>query len=468
MNRNAAADQTWRRRIIRSIDLNMSVPVDAPVDDAVILEAVWRQRQQRRSLLLKHLAHLALCRAVDARKCPAFVPSHQQIILLIDALESASLQCGRLRVTDRRFNFPLEIGSIRSTGNGDDAVMGEHRGIKRVDFPGRRRRDRRRPRADCRAESSSARHQSTRTLLHAARTTFVANCAKPSCETRGGSSPASSRRAAVCGICRCVRLLWERLRRSRLAPLRRAPSRNGSSLWNPTGGSDEQSVLPHHMSLCMRGARQDLDKLQPRCGRSPIRLRRIRHAHERLLRLGGAGRVVVTAAGKFSVSEESVGTLPEVCGFDGERGSKSPASWPRRRIVSCRWPVSRATRRMLQRKRSRPRIDSRSDALNSFMAALSRSHPKRTRAIRPEAPFPSARRQACGFESAHRPVCGFQVPAVCGFDCPPRRSVRLDGSMNPRSFLEAEPTTDRRRPKSVFNDSQCSKNVSVGDVTVAE
>jgi len=45
--------------------------------------------------------------------------------------------------------------------------------------------------------------------------------------------------------------------------------------------SDERSVLPRHTSPCTRGARQGLDRLRPRCGLCPIRLRRSRHARER-------------------------------------------------------------------------------------------------------------------------------------------------------------------------------------------
>jgi len=143
--------------------------------------------------------------------------------------------------------------------------------------------------------------------------------------------------------------------------------------------SDERSVLPRHTSPCTRGARQGLDRLRPRCGLCPIRLRRSRHARERCC--GSAAPIASLSClparsprpgGRWALHRGGVRFRQRARHQKTRLVTETPD-----RFVSV--AVSRATRRMLQRKRSRPRIDSRSDALNSFMAALSHRHPKRTR-----------------------------------------------------------------------------------------
>src|ERR1700738_2692203 len=123
-----------RNRVVCPVDLDMAVKMDPPLKNAIVLEARWRQRQQSRAFFLEHLAHLTFGGSVDARGRPSLVPPLEERVLLIDAFEMPPLERRRLRVADGGLDFALEIWRIRSTRQGDDAVMGQHRCVQRVDF----------------------------------------------------------------------------------------------------------------------------------------------------------------------------------------------------------------------------------------------------------------------------------------------------------------------------------------------
>src|SRR5579875_1499332 len=53
-------------------------------------------------------------------------------ILVLEALETLSLQRRLLRVADRRFNFPLQIGSVGPARQRNDAVVFEQLGVERI------------------------------------------------------------------------------------------------------------------------------------------------------------------------------------------------------------------------------------------------------------------------------------------------------------------------------------------------
>lgn len=106
---------------------------------------------------------------------------------------------------------------------------------------------------------------------------------------------------------------------------------------------------------------------------------------------------------------ESVGTSELVCGFgSARRGVRTPASCPYRRIVSCRCPVSRATRLTPQPMRSSFRTFSCSISLNSFMTATLASPALADRSDHLK------RRSSRSLQ-----VCGFHVPFSVRFWVPP-------------------------------------------------
>ena len=61
---------------------------------------------------------------------PTLVPVSEEAILLIDALEAPSFQRRLLRIADCGLDLAFEIVRVWPTGQRNDAVVCEHRGIK--------------------------------------------------------------------------------------------------------------------------------------------------------------------------------------------------------------------------------------------------------------------------------------------------------------------------------------------------
>lgn len=134
MNHNAQTGISSWNRVVRPVDLDVAIEMGPPFENAVVLEACCRQWRQSWAFFLEHFAHLTFGGTVDARSRPSLVPPLEGRVLFIDTFETSALERRCLRVTDGGLDLPLEIGRIRSARQRDDAVMGQHRCVQRVDF----------------------------------------------------------------------------------------------------------------------------------------------------------------------------------------------------------------------------------------------------------------------------------------------------------------------------------------------
>ena len=107
--------------------------MDRALAEAVIAKRFERERPERRLFLGKHRGDLALRRAVDARIGPARFPAIQVRLRRLERLEAQALQRRLLRVADAGFDFPFAIGIADAARQRDDAVVGEHVAIERIE-----------------------------------------------------------------------------------------------------------------------------------------------------------------------------------------------------------------------------------------------------------------------------------------------------------------------------------------------
>ena len=129
---DAATDPAGRRRVVGRGDLDAAVQMHGAAAVLVVAERLEGQRAERRTLLGKHGGDLALGRAVDAGVGPAPLPAVQVRLAVVEVLESEAAQRRLLGVADAGFDFAFPIGIADAARQGDDAVVGEHVAVERI------------------------------------------------------------------------------------------------------------------------------------------------------------------------------------------------------------------------------------------------------------------------------------------------------------------------------------------------
>ena len=100
----------------------------------VVAERLKRQRSERRALLGEHGGDLALGRAVDAGIGPAPLPAVEIRLSDVELLEAEAAQRRLLGVADGRLDLALaDRGRRRGTAGRDDAVVGQHVAVERIE-----------------------------------------------------------------------------------------------------------------------------------------------------------------------------------------------------------------------------------------------------------------------------------------------------------------------------------------------
>ena len=130
---DAAADPARRRRVVGRGDLDTAVEVHGAAAVLVVAERLDRQRAERRAFLGKHGGDLALGRAVDAGVGPALLPAVEVGLGIVELLEAEAAQRGLLRVADSGLDLALSVGVADAARQGDDAVVGEHVAVERIE-----------------------------------------------------------------------------------------------------------------------------------------------------------------------------------------------------------------------------------------------------------------------------------------------------------------------------------------------
>ena len=98
----------------------------------VVAERLEGQRAERGAFFLEHGGDLALGRTVDAGVGPAPLPAVQIRLAVVEMLEAEAAQRRFLGVADAGFDLALPIGIADAARQGDDAVVGEHVAIERI------------------------------------------------------------------------------------------------------------------------------------------------------------------------------------------------------------------------------------------------------------------------------------------------------------------------------------------------
>ncbi len=127
------ADPAGRGAVVRGLDLDAAIEVDAADPEAVIAKRFERQRAERGLLLGKHRDDLAFRRAVDTRVGPVRFPAIEVGLRLIERLETQAAERCLLRVPDARFDLALAIGIADTTRQRDGAVVCEDIAIERIE-----------------------------------------------------------------------------------------------------------------------------------------------------------------------------------------------------------------------------------------------------------------------------------------------------------------------------------------------
>src|SRR6266700_2150104 len=127
------SDEAGRRGVVGAVNLDAAVEPHRARAVLVVAKGLRRQRQECRLLLRKHLRHLALGRAVDARVGPALLPSIEMRLRVVQTLEAQPLERRFLRVPDARFDLALAIGIAHAARQRDGAVVREHISVERID-----------------------------------------------------------------------------------------------------------------------------------------------------------------------------------------------------------------------------------------------------------------------------------------------------------------------------------------------
>ena len=76
-----------------------------------------------------------LGRAVDARVGPAPLPAVEVGLGVVEPLEAEAAQRRLLRVADAGLDLALSVGVTDATRQGDDAVVGQHVAVERIERP---------------------------------------------------------------------------------------------------------------------------------------------------------------------------------------------------------------------------------------------------------------------------------------------------------------------------------------------
>ena len=130
---DAAADPARRRAVVGRGDLDAAVEVHGAAAVLVVAERLERQRAERRTFLGKHGGDLALGRAVDAGVGPALLPAVEVGLGVVEPLETEAAQRRFLRVADAGLDLALSVGVADAARQGDDAVVGEHVAVERIE-----------------------------------------------------------------------------------------------------------------------------------------------------------------------------------------------------------------------------------------------------------------------------------------------------------------------------------------------
>jgi hypothetical protein len=118
---------------VRGLDLNAAIEMDRALAVPVIAKRFERERPECGSFLGKHRGDLSFHSAVDARVGPARFPAIQVRLGFFETLESEPSQWRFLGVADARFDLPFAIGIADAARERDDAVVGEHVAIQRIE-----------------------------------------------------------------------------------------------------------------------------------------------------------------------------------------------------------------------------------------------------------------------------------------------------------------------------------------------
>jgi len=127
------ADPAGRGAVVGGLDLDAAIEVHRAFAVPVIAKRFERERPERGLLLRKHHGDLPLRRPVDARVGPARLPAIQVRLRLVETLKAQASQRRLLRVADARFDFPFPIRIADAARERDDAVVGEHVAIQRIE-----------------------------------------------------------------------------------------------------------------------------------------------------------------------------------------------------------------------------------------------------------------------------------------------------------------------------------------------
>jgi hypothetical protein len=127
------SDPTRWGTVVRGLDFDAAIQMDRALAVPVVAKRLERERSERGSFLGKHRGDLSFRGAVDARVGPARFPAIQVRLCFFETLESEPAQRGLLRVPDARFDFALAIGIAHAARERDDAVVGQHVAIHRIE-----------------------------------------------------------------------------------------------------------------------------------------------------------------------------------------------------------------------------------------------------------------------------------------------------------------------------------------------
>ena len=130
---DAATDPAGRRTVVGRRDLDAAVEMHGAAAVLVVAERLERQRAERRALLGEHDGDLALGRAVDAGIGPVPLPAVEIRLSDVELLEAKAAQRRLLGVADGGFDLALAIGVADAARQGDDAVVGQHVAVERIE-----------------------------------------------------------------------------------------------------------------------------------------------------------------------------------------------------------------------------------------------------------------------------------------------------------------------------------------------
>ena len=120
--------------VVGGRDLDAAVEMDGATAELVVAERLEGQRAEGRALLGEHGGDLALGGAVDAGAGPALLPAVQVGLGGVELLETEAAERRLLGVADGGFDLALPVGVSDAARQGDDAVVGEHVAVERIEL----------------------------------------------------------------------------------------------------------------------------------------------------------------------------------------------------------------------------------------------------------------------------------------------------------------------------------------------